>query len=91
MYHGMPDQFRFPFVRFLADVTGVRFLATVSQHVIAERRFLSEGSMTERAFEMFVHRVKRQMHVQFCLLLKRLEADRAFVGPVRRVTGHVSI
>lgn len=87
----MPDQFRFPLVRFLADVTRVRLLAAVRQHVIAERRFLSEGSVTERAFEMLVHRVKRQMHVQFRLLLKCLEADRAFVGPVRRVTGHVSI
>lgn len=90
----MPDQFRLPLVRLLADVTGVRFLAAMGEHVIAERRLLGEGSMAEGTLEMLVaHRVQRQMHVQFRLLLKCLEADRALVRPaVRRVVrDHVTI
>lgn len=93
--HGVPDQFRLPLVRLFADVTGVRLLAAVGEHVIAERRLLGEGSVAEGTLEMLVaHRVQRQMHVQFRLLLKCLEADRALVRPaVRRrvVRGHVTI
>lgn len=90
--HGMPNQFRLSLVRFLTNVTRVRLFAAVRQHVIVERSFLGERSMTQRTLEMLVPRVERQVHIQFRLLFKCLEADRTFIGLVRiRVIGHVSI
>jgi len=68
------------------------FLTAMRQHMIVERGFLGERSMTQRTLEMFVSRMEWQMHVQFRLLFERLEADRAFIRFVCiRVIGHVSI